>query len=107
MSRRLLSVVLALALLPTWPLSGAELSGPDLIAALRAGGYNIYFRHAATDWSDGDRVEGLGDWTSCEREKMRQLSDEGRQSARAVGAAMRALGIPVAAVLSSEYCRAA
>jgi phosphohistidine phosphatase SixA len=38
---------------------------------------------------------------------MRQLSDSGRATARAMGAAMRALEIPVGKVLSSEYCRAA
>jgi hypothetical protein len=36
---------------------------------------------------------------------MRQLSEEGRQLARRVGAAIRRLGIPVDAVLASEYCR--
>jgi phosphohistidine phosphatase SixA len=37
---------------------------------------------------------------------MRQLSSEGRATARRIGDAIRALGIPVAKVLSSEYCRA-
>ena len=37
---------------------------------------------------------------------MRQLSSEGRAIARRIGDAIRALGIPVAKVLSSEYCRA-
>jgi broad specificity phosphatase PhoE len=37
---------------------------------------------------------------------MRQLSAEGRAVARRIGEAIRALGVPVAKVLSSEYCRA-
>ena len=83
----------------------AELEGRALVDALRAGGYNIYFRHAATDWGQDDRVRTAGDWTSCDPAKMRQLSKAGRAAARRVGDAIRALGIPVAKVLSSEYCR--
>jgi len=37
---------------------------------------------------------------------VRQLSDIGRATARRVGEALRALGIPVHRILSSEYCRA-
>jgi len=81
--------------------------GPGLVEALRDGGYTIYFRHAATDWRNGDRLEQAGDWTSCEPERMRQLSEKGRETARRIGEAIRALGIPVGRVLSSEYCRAA
>jgi broad specificity phosphatase PhoE len=88
--------------------AAAETLGDEaLIAALRGGGYTIYFRHAATDWSRNDRIEADGDWTSCDPNKMRQLSGPGRASARRVGEAIRALQIPVGKVLSSEYCRAA
>ena len=81
------------------------LSGQELIAALRDGGYSLYFRHAATDWSQDDQVRQDGDWTSCDGAHMRQLSDDGRETARAVGAAIRALEIPVGEVLASPYCR--
>lgn len=81
------------------------LSGESLVEALRGGGFNIYFRHAATDWSRSDRVREAGDWTSCDPARIRQLSDAGRETARAVGRAIRALGIPVAKVLASPYCR--
>jgi hypothetical protein len=84
----------------------AELKGKALVEALQDGGYNIYFRHAPTDWGQHDRVEAAGDWTSCDPAKMRQLSSEGRATARRIGDAIRALGVPVAKVLSSEYCRA-
>lgn len=85
--------------------NGARLSGEPLVRALRQGGYNIYFRHAATDWSQSDHVREAGDWTSCDPARIRQLSDQGRKTARAVGGAIRALGIPVGRVLASPYCR--
>lgn len=75
------------------------------MAALQGGGHVIYFRHARTDWSQHDDVRGAGDWTSCDPARMRQLSAEGRATARAVGEAMRRLAIPVGAVHASEYCR--
>lgn len=83
----------------------ATLAGQALIDALRAGGHNIYFRHAATDWSLDDHVTKEGDWTSCDPDKMRQLAAEGRRQARMIGEAMRALRIPVGRVLASPYCR--
>lgn len=86
---------------------GKELSDAQLVGALRQGGYNIYFRHAATDWSQSDQVREAGDWTSCDPSRIRQLSDDGRETARALGAAIRALGVPVGKVLASPYCRTA
>jgi broad specificity phosphatase PhoE len=82
-----------------------ELAGLALVSALRAGGYNLYFRHAATDWSRDDHVSEAGDWTSCDPQRMRQLAPAGRRTAERVGKAMRALRIPVGSVLASPYCR--
>jgi len=82
------------------------LSGQALVDALRRGGYNIYFRHAATDWSQDDHVTVAGEWTSCDPKKMRQLSNVGRAAARRIGEAIRRLKIPIGRVLTSEYCRA-
>ncbi len=67
------------------------LSDEALITALRGGGYNIYFRHAPTDWSQNDHVAAKGDWTSCDPARMRQLSAEGRTIAQRIGAAIRRL----------------
>ena len=78
------------------------LKGLALVEALRNGGYNIYFRHAATDWSQNDQVSKAGDWTNCDPAKMRQLSKAGRKT---VGNAIRALQIPIGQVLASPYCR--
>jgi broad specificity phosphatase PhoE len=82
-----------------------QLEGAALVSALREGGYNLYFRHAATDWSLNDHVSQEGDWTSCDPDKMRQLAPSGRQTAKLVGEAIRALQIPIGTVLASPYCR--
>jgi len=79
--------------------------GQALVDALRLGGYNIYFRHAATDWTQHDQVSKAGDWTSCNPDQIRQLSDAGRQTASAIGDALRKLKIPIGQVLASPYCR--
>lgn len=98
---------LFLSLTATMPAAAQDaLSGEALVAALRQGGYVIYFRHAATDWSQNDRVSARGDWTSCDPDRMRQLSEQGRTEAVRIGKALRRLAIPVDRVLSSEYCRA-
>lgn len=77
----------------------------DLVQALREGGFNIYFRHAATDWSQSDKVGARDDWLSCDSSRMRQLSADGRQTSINIGNAMRALGLPIGKVMASPYCR--
>lgn len=86
--------------------AGTESSVSALVQELRLGGYIIYFRHAKTEWSQSDKVVKEGDWVSCDPSQMRQLSDEGRQTARETGDTIRALEIPIGRVLSSPYCRA-
>lgn len=76
-----------------------------LIKDLHQGGYNLYFRHEATNWAQQDRVEKRGDWLSCDGSRIRQLSEIGRQRAKRTGEAMRRLNIPVGEVLASPYCR--
>jgi phosphohistidine phosphatase SixA len=85
--------------------TGTDLNGQALVETLREGGYNIYFRHAATDWSQHDQVAKVDDWISCDPGRIRQLADAGRRTASAIGAAMRALRIPVGHVFASPYCR--
>ncbi len=82
-----------------------SLEGKALVEALRAGGYNIYFRHVATDGSQSADVGSRNDWLDCDPARMRQLSDAGRDAAVAIGNAMRRLKIPVFEVLASPYCR--
>lgn len=76
------------------------LSGKALAAALRQGGYVIYFRHA--DTGPAYMEQGV-DLARCETQ--RNLNDNGRQEAKLIGAAFRRLGIPVGNVRTSEFCR--
>ncbi len=85
--------------------ASAGLPGEALVQALRQGGFTIYFRHEATDWSQSDYIMNASDWLSCDGARVRQLSAAGKQSAAATGRAIRALGIPVGRVLASPYCR--
>jgi phosphohistidine phosphatase SixA len=80
---------------------GQALAGKTLLTALRGGGYVLYFRHTATDFGQNDdRMTGYED---CARQ--RNLTDAGRADARAIGAAIRSLGIPIGDVLVSPFCR--
>jgi broad specificity phosphatase PhoE len=68
---------------------------------LAQGGRVVLMRHAAT-------VPGIGDppgFKPGECPTQRNLSDAGRRDAGRIGAAFRAHGVPVAAVLSSHWCR--
>jgi phosphohistidine phosphatase SixA len=80
------------------PVQATPLEGRALVDALQQGGFVIYFRHAATDQTQTDR-----DLSRCEAQ--RNLNEQGRADARAIGAAFQALHIPVGAVLSSGFCR--
>jgi virginiamycin B lyase len=79
-----------------------QLTGDALLRALRRGGYVVYFRHAATDFSMSDT--DTGNLANCARQ--RNLDARGKADARAIGRAWRALRLPIARVLSSRYCRA-
>lgn len=74
---------------------------PKLASALRNGGYVIYFRHAATDFSKPDgAMKGYDD---CANQRM--LSSDGRRAAREIGERIRALKLPMGEVMASPYCR--
>jgi hypothetical protein len=77
------------------------LAGPALLSALRAGGYVLYFRHTATDFGQND--EKMTGFEDCANQ--RNLTDGGRADARAIGTAIRSLGIPIGEVLASPFCR--
>lgn len=83
------------------PPQGQALAGKALLTALRHGGYVLYFRHTATDFSQND--EQMSGYEDCARQ--RNLTDQGRADARAIGAAIRSLGIPIGDVLASPFCR--
>ena len=106
MSRWLFLVTFALALgapaaALAQPAAATPPRGPELLAALRAGGHILYFRHADTDHSQIDqRMPNVEDCTT-----QRNLTDRGRDHARALGLVIRALGIPIGDVLASPLCR--
>jgi virginiamycin B lyase len=81
--------------------SVAHLEGRALADALRGGGYVLYFRHAATDFSQEDT--DTRNLQNCRTQ--RNLTAQGRADARAIGRGFRRLRIPVGAVLASKYCR--
>jgi len=69
--------------------------------ALRDGGHVLLMRHALTD-------PGIGDppgFVLGQCATQRNLSAPGRRHAEAIGAAMRAHGIPIGPVWSSRWCR--
>jgi len=83
------------------PDPGHALEGAALVRALRGGGYTLYFRHTATDFTQHDRA--MTGYAECATQ--RNLSDAGRAQARAIGEAIRALGLPVGEVIASPFCR--
>jgi phosphohistidine phosphatase SixA len=73
----------------------------QLIEQLRAGGYVLYLRHTSTDFSQNDsRMTSYEDCAS-----QRNLTDRGREEARAIGEHVKRLKIPIGEVLASPFCR--
>src|SRR6266704_7202881 len=77
------------------------LAGRPLLAALKAGGLVLYFRHTSTDFGQND--DQMSGYEDCARQ--RNLTDRGRDEARQIGAAIRRLRIPIGEVLASPFCR--
>ncbi len=74
----------------------------ELIAALRQGGNVIVLRHGATHADQTDAKP----FDPADMVHQRQLNDQGRLTARAMGDALRSLNVRVAAVQSSQFNRA-
>jgi phosphohistidine phosphatase SixA len=95
--------ILALFLLGATGRAGAEmLSGTTLVDHMRHGGYVLLMRHASSPTILPDKQSVDPDNIALER----QLDEKGRNSAIAMGQAIKKLGIPVGAVLSSPTYRA-
>jgi len=92
----------AAADLPKSDLPKSGPPGPDLIAALQRGGLTIAMRHTSSPASAPSRAEADPGNTGLER----QLDAAGRRSAADLGAAWRALRIPIGEVWSSPTFRA-
>lgn len=72
-----------------------------MVQALRSGGLILYFRHASTDFGQND--DAMTGYEDCARQ--RNLTDRGRDEARAIGVAIKRLKIPIGEVLASPFCR--
>jgi phosphohistidine phosphatase SixA len=79
-----------------------QLQGEALVKALRQGGYVIVMRHASSPRDVPDKKAANPDNVKPER----QLDQEGRASATAMGKALRDLKIPIGSVLTSPTYRA-
>ncbi len=79
----------------------AGVGAPALVDELRKGGLVIFFRHAATDWSQLD--VSYEDFEN--RAGQRNLSEAGKADAASIGKAFQDLGIPIDSVLVSPMWR--
>lgn len=81
--------------------AAAPLSGSALIKTLQQGGYVIVMRHASSPQAVPDKEHANADNVKLER----QLDAAGRQSATAMGQALRDLKIPIGDVFTSPTYR--
>jgi hypothetical protein len=79
----------------------AGVGDPKLVEDLRKGGMVIFFRHAATDWSQRD--VSYDDFEN--RAGQRNLSEAGKADAATIGKAFQALAIPIDSILVSPMWR--
>jgi phosphohistidine phosphatase SixA len=91
-----------LAALPAVAQTRPAADGKDLAAALRGGGLVIVLRHGATFADQADTDPFNFDNIAAQR----NLDDNGKALARAFGAALRQLGVPVGSVYTSKFNRA-
>ena len=116
MSRiRSLLTCLVLALLPMVAFSRAQAADTGWLESVRKGGYVIVIRHGLTTSDKTDpmanpaKPDSKADSMSSMAKKgtgERQLSEEGRAQAKAIGEAMHKLSIPVGVVMTSPLQRA-
>lgn len=95
----LLTLLAPVAVAPAW---AATTAGQPLIDALREGGYVLLMRHASSPTARPEKAVADRENTTLER----QLDKTGRNTSRAMGAAMRALHLPIREILSSPTYRA-
>ena len=98
--KHLRAIAAFLAIVLVTSASAAEVD--SAVAALKQGHLVIVFRHMATDDSQADIYPFRFD----DMKAQRQLSDAGREAARKLGAALKALGIPMGEIYTSKLNRA-
>jgi len=82
--------------------AAAQPLSSGLVAELRSGGYVLVMRHAHSPRELPDAASAHPDNVNLER----QLDEEGRAAAVAMGAAVRKLNIPIGQILTSPTFRA-
>lgn len=104
--RRLLDSIVVTALAALGAQLVAQAAEPrSIVSLLHEGGYVIVMRHGATNRDMAD-TDPLNVDDPANVAKQRQLSERGRETARDVGAAFKALRIPLGDVYSSKFNRA-
>ena len=97
------SIIGFAALFSTLPAAAQVKPGDaELVQALKAGGHVIVFRHGATFTNQAD-TDPLNPANVA---KQRQLNEKGVAAAKSFGAALKAMGVPVGPVWTSEFNRA-
>ena len=97
------SIIGFAALFSTLPAAAQVKPGDaELVQALKAGGHVIVFRHGATFTNQAD-TDPLHPANVA---KQRQLNEKGVAAAKSFGAALKAMGVPVGPVWTSEFNRA-
>lgn len=85
--------------------AAAQTPKPDraaLAAALQRGGHVIIVRHGATHSNQADLAPLNPEGPAAQR----QLNDKGRDAAKAFGAALKSIGVPVGKTYTSRFNRA-
>src|SRR5207253_1067354 len=94
---------ICLAVLMAAGVAYADPPSPEkLLPELRKGGYVLFIRHPKTNPDQADTDPLNLDNIKAQR----QLSDEGRKQAKALGEAFRALKLPIQKVIASKFYRA-
>ena len=100
LARGMAIVIVAVVASSAWGQTSPSVG--DLMQMLRSGGYVIVFRHGATHPDQAD-TDPLNPGNVA---KQRQLNDNGRDDAKAVGEALKAAGVPIGKSYSSQFNRA-
>ena len=105
--RAILAALVTLALFAGVAPASAQTTQPAadtkaLAQVLREGGHVILVRHGATFSNQAD----TDPFNLADVSKQRKLNDKGKELAKAFGAAIRAAGVPIGEVYTSQFNRA-
>jgi phosphohistidine phosphatase SixA len=81
-------------------MTGGDTDDDKMIARMRAGGHILMIRHALAPGTGDPANFRIGDCST-----QRNLDDNGREQARAIGKWLRSKGLTSARVYSSQWCR--